>query len=95
MDTLHTVSDLSLQKSLERSVLPPALFALHTDDCRSTDPDMFSLKYSDDTVILDACKRLLSAAGAFVSWRKSNHLHLKASKTKGMVIDFMCNLTPP
>lgn len=56
---------------------------------------MFSLKYSDDTVILDAFKRLLSAAGAFASWRKSNHLHLKASKTKGMVIDFPCNLTPP
>ncbi len=31
---------------------------------------MFSLKHSDDTVILDAFKRLLSAASAFASCRK-------------------------
>lgn len=96
MATLHTVSlsDLSLQKSPQGSVLSPQLFTLHTDDCRRTDPDMFSLKYSDDTIILDAFRRLLGAAGAFASWRKSNHPDLKASKTKGMVIDLACNLTP-
>lgn len=77
------------------SLLSLALFTLHTDDCRSTDPDMFPLKYSDDIVILDAFKRLPSAAGAFASSRKSNHLHLKASRTTGMVIDSLRNLTPP
>lgn len=97
MDTPHTVSlsHLSLQKSPEGSVLSPALFTLHTDDCRSTDPDTFPLKHSDDTVIQGPFKRLLSAAGASASWRKSNHLDLRASKTTGMVIDFPCNLTPP
>lgn len=56
---------------------------------------MFSLKYYDDSVILDTFKRLLSAASAFVTWRKKSYLDLKASKTKGMVIDLLCILTPP
>lgn len=40
MDTLHTVSlsDLSLQKSPEGSVLSAALFTLHTDDFQEYRP---------------------------------------------------------
>ncbi len=69
--TLYTLYHYKIYLySPEGSVLSPALFTLHTDDCRSTDPDMFALKHSDDTVILDAFKRLLSAAGAFASCRK-------------------------
>lgn len=31
---------------------------------------------------------------AFASWSKSNHLHLRASKTTGKVVDFPWTLTP-
>lgn len=82
------------RKSPQDCTLSPALFTLHTDNCRSADPDASSLKCSDGIVILHAFKRLLSATGALASWWKSNHLNLKASKTKGMLIDFLCNLTP-
>lgn len=53
------------------------------------------LKDCDDSVILNAFKRLLSASGALASWWKSNHLNLKVSKTKGTVIEFLRNLTLP
>lgn len=53
------------------------------------------LKYCDDTVSLNAFKRLLSATGALASWWKSNHLNPKVSKTKGMVIESLRNLTLP
>lgn len=97
MDTPRTVSlsDLSPQKSPEASVLSPALFTLHTDDCRSTDPDMLTVKYSDDTVILDAFKRLPSAVGALASRRKKQSPPSESIQNKRNGYRLLCNLTPP
>ncbi|KAJ8333972.1 hypothetical protein SKAU_G00412910 [Synaphobranchus kaupii] len=35
------------------SVISPVLFTLYTDNCRSSDPEIIYIKYSDNTVIID------------------------------------------
>lgn len=36
------------------SVISPVLYTLYTNDCRSTNPDITYIKYSDNTVIMDS-----------------------------------------
>ena len=40
------------------SVISPVLYTLYTNDCRSTNPDITYIKYSDDTVIMDSTDKL-------------------------------------
>lgn len=62
-----------------------------TNDCTSLSPSTTYLKYSDDTVILVGLTDNKSleyhiTAAHFPQWYKDNQLHLKASKTKEIII---------
>ncbi len=90
----NTFSDIRYTStgSPQGCVLSPLLFILYTDDCRSTLPNCYLVKYADDTVLLS----LLSgpsqnhgpALQEFVEWCDSSHLELNVSKTKEMVVTF-------
>ncbi|KAJ8356646.1 hypothetical protein SKAU_G00194400 [Synaphobranchus kaupii] len=78
-------------QAVEGSVISPALFTLYTDNCRSSDPEITYIKYSDDTVIIDTSNtegKLQAEMDIFSDWCRKNGLDLNASKTKELVIDF-------
>ena len=67
------------------SVIPPVLYTLYTNDCRSTNPDITYIKYSDDTVIMDSTNslgQLESKLATFLDWCRRNCLDLNITKTK-------------
>ncbi|KAJ8352001.1 hypothetical protein SKAU_G00234770 [Synaphobranchus kaupii] len=73
------------------SVISPVLFTLYTDNCRSSDPEITNIKYSDDTVIIDTSNtegKLQAEMDIFSDWCRKNGLDRNASKTKELVIDF-------
>ncbi|KAJ8337769.1 hypothetical protein SKAU_G00367350 [Synaphobranchus kaupii] len=72
------------------SVISPILFTLYTDDCRSSDPEMLYIKYSDDTVIINTTNsnnRISKEIHSFAGWCE-NYLDLNTSKTKEMLVYF-------
>ena len=81
------------------TVISPVLFTLYTDDCRSPDPDMLFIKYSDDTVIVDTTNsdsRIIEVMDGFAEWCNNNFLDLNPSKTKELLVDFRrAPPTPP
>ena len=67
------------------SVISPVLYILYTNDCRSTNPDITYIKYSDDTVIMDSTNssdQLQSELATFSDWCSRNCLDLNITKTK-------------
>lgn len=76
------------------SVISPVLFTLYTDDCRSSDPEMLYIKYSDDRVIIDTTNsnnRISKEIHNFAGWCENYYLDLNPSKTKEMLGDFRCD----
>ena len=69
------------------------LFTLYTNDCTSSFPNQYVIKFSDDAVILS----LLSSKGdivshtcgvdRFVEWCDQNHLVINVKKTEEVIID--------
>ena len=74
-------------------VSSPFLFTAYTNDCRSSQPNNFIIKFSDDTVILSLLRGADCPSGYFreidhfKAWCENNHLLLNATKTKEMVFD--------
>ena len=69
------------------------LFTLYTNDCVSSCPNQYVIKFSDDTVLLSLLtsnSNLLShTAGVdrFTEWCDLNHLMINAKKTEEIIID--------
>jgi len=65
---------------------------LYMDDCRSTHPDCYLVKYSDDTVLLSLFSgpfhHLGSVLDEFEEWCDNSTLELNVDKTKEMVVTF-------
>ena len=78
--------------SLQGCVLSPLLFILCTDDCRSTQPNSYLVKYADHTVLLPLLsgpsQQHGSALQEFVDWCDSSCLELNINNTKDMVVTF-------
>ena len=74
-------------------VSSPMLFTLYTDDCRTTNPKNYIIKFSDDTIILSLLQRddcpspYHDEISSFKSWCDSHHLILNTNKTKEMIFD--------
>lgn len=78
------------------TVLSPFLFTLYTSDFCHNSSDCFIQKFSDDTAIVGCVSEgndleYREVIKDFVSWCEVNHLHINASKTKEMMIDFRRN----
>ena len=73
-------------------VLSPLLYVLYTNDCRSTHPNRFLIKFSDDTALLSLLFNEETGHGPvvedFVDWCDKSCLCLNARKTKDVCIDF-------
>ena len=75
------------------SVSSPFLFTAYTNDCRSSHPNNFVIKFSDDTAIIsllhgDECPSTYhEEISNFESWCEKNHLILNTKKTKEMIFD--------
>ena len=69
------------------AVSSPFLFTAYTNDCRSSQPDNYILKFSDDTVILSlmwsdkTTDGYLEEICCFKKWCENNHLILNPKKT--------------
>ncbi|KAK7158641.1 hypothetical protein R3I94_005089 [Phoxinus phoxinus] len=76
-----------------RTVLAPFLYTLYIADFRHNTSSCHMQKFSDDTAIVGRVseendQEYREVIGDFVNWCESNHLHINASKTKEMVVDF-------
>ena len=73
-------------------VLSPLLFILYTNECRSIRPNIYFIKFSDDTALLTLLSNDDVGHGPvlndFVAWCDRSYLCLNATKTKDMCIDF-------
>ena len=80
-------------------VVSPFVYTLNTNDCRSVDPSIQFVRFSDDTAMLTllsdfvSYQSYLSSVVRFSSWCSNNFLHLNVSKTNEMCIDFRRNGT--
>ncbi|KAK7919139.1 hypothetical protein WMY93_010423 [Mugilogobius chulae] len=77
------------------TVLSPFLFTLYTADFAYTSAACHVQKYSDDTAIVACVKgrdenEYRELITGFTSWSRENGLMLNTSKTKEMIIDFVC-----
>ena len=69
------------------------LFTLYTDNCVSSNPDQFVLKFSDDTVILSLLKSNsnivshTSGVDQFIEWCDQHHLKINVNKTEEIIVD--------
>lgn len=75
------------------TVLAPFLYTLYTADFRHNTSSCHMQKFSDDTAIVGRVseendQEYREVIRDFVNWCESNHLHINASKTKEMVVDF-------
>ena len=69
-------------------VLSPLLYILCTNDCRSTHPNRYLIKFSDDTALLSLLFNEETGHGPVVDWCHKSCLCLNATQTKYMCIDF-------
>ncbi len=75
------------------SVSSPVLFTTYTNGCKSSHPNNYIIKFSDDTIILSLLKEnncqtvYHKEIANFQSWCVSNHLILNTAKTKEMILD--------
>ena len=69
------------------------LFTLYTDDCVSSNPNQFVIKFSDDTVILSLLKSNsnidshTSGVDNFTEWCDQHHLRINVNKTQEIIVD--------
>lgn len=73
-------------------VLSPLLYILFTDDCRSTQPNCYLVKFADNTVLLSLFSAPIlhhtSALQDFVTWCEGACLQLSSNKTKEVIVTF-------
>lgn len=79
--------------ALRGIVLAPFLFTLYTSDFRHNSDSCHLQRFSDDTSIIGRVSEgndleYKGVIADFVNWRRVSHLHIDASKTKELVIDF-------
>lgn len=75
----------------QESVISSVLYALYTNNCRSTNPGITYVKYYDNTEIMDTTnsyEQLQTEMDIFAEWCWRNCLDLNTSKTKDLVVDF-------
>ena len=69
------------------------LFTLYTDNCVSSNPNQYVLKFSDDTVILSLLKSSsnivshTSGVDKFIEWCDQHHLKINVNKTEEVIVD--------
>ena len=74
-------------------VSSPFLFTLYTNDCVSSEPNQFTVKFSDDTVILSLLTKHTNlsvhqlAVDKFVNWCDAHSLLINTTKTVEMLLD--------
>ena len=74
-------------------VSSPFLFTLYTNDCVSSEPNQFTVKFSDDTVILSLHTKHTNlsvhqlAVDKFVNWCDAHSLLINTTKTVEMLLD--------
>ncbi len=75
------------------AVSSPPLFILYTNECRSSQPNNFIIKFSNDTIILsllcagDCPSVYFNEIVSFKDWCERHHLILNTNKTKEMILD--------
>ena len=73
-------------------VISPILFILYTNDCVCYQNDCLMLKFADDTIlaglISNSETNYRNAIVHLAEWCSKNFLHLNATKTKEIVIDY-------
>ena len=91
---LHTSSQLELSTgSPQGCVLSPFLYSLYTHDCAPSSPSNTIIKFADDTTLVGLIKdgdesSYREEVRRLEVWCKENSLHLNASKTKEIIVDF-------
>ena len=80
-------------------VLSPVLFTLYTSDFTYNTESCHIQKFSDDSAVVGCIRdgqegEYRSLVDNFVQWCRHNHLQLKTSKTKEMVVDFRRSQPP-
>ena len=78
------------------TVISPFIFTLYTNDCRSTHEEQRTIKFSDDTAVVDFTESeeiFSNSVRDFSEWCEKNFLELNVGKTKEMVVDFKTNRT--
>ena len=78
------------------TVISPFIFTLYTNDCRSRDDRQHTIKFSDDTAVVDLTDseaHFENSVRDFSDWCKQNFLELNVGKTKEMVVDFKTDRT--
>ena len=76
------------------TVLSPFLFTLYTNDCTTKGTDTSTIKFSDDTALIDTSDSEAvyeREVSAFAEWCDSHFLDLNVGKTKEMVVDMKRN----
>ena len=69
------------------------LFTLYTNDCVSSQPDQYLVKFSDDTVILSlltsesTISSHTNGVDRFVGWCDGHNLQINTKKTKEILVD--------
>ncbi len=68
-------------------VLSPLLFTMYTNDCLSSTPCSFIIKYVDDTAIVgkinnDNSEDYMTQVRDFLSWCSDNYLNLNVKKNQ-------------
>ena len=86
--------------ALQGTVLAPFLFSLYTANCRSTDKSCPSVKFANDTELVEKIRNDEDALNHkqienFVNWCDKNDLYFNVSKTKEMCTDFRKNQRCP
>jgi hypothetical protein len=94
-------SDITITNtgSPQGCVLSALLFIAYTNDYQPKSPNIYALKYADDTALIGLISNnddsaYLDEVHSMVSWCDDNFLHLNVKKTKELVFDFRKKKSP-
>jgi hypothetical protein len=82
-------------------VLSPLLFSIYVDDLRTRCPTMLTIKYADDTIVLEnldptATSQMSAELDSIAGWCKDHNLIINLSKTKEIIFSNLRDEpTPP